>query len=365
MRKQTVNKGVIVFFFSNTIVGGAEVNVLKIATELKNNNYTIHLLVFEDNGPLMKNVPKFYDSFEIIGRFEKSPFKSILKFIKFLNKTTPTYISCFGLRVDLFVRCIKLFTFRKYCIIGNIRGNENWRNKIHIILDRVTSFLVFKWVSNSVAGMKVFIKREKIPPNKIEVIYNFIDYDRNNRIILRSEIDIFKIGVLANYKKSKGHFNLIEISKIFNNLNFEHKFICAGYDYTNGLFNKHILKNKMEKNFELKGFIDDKNKFFNEIDIMLLPSYMEGLPTSIIEGMAYGIPVIASNVDGLPEVIIDDYNGLLAEPDDISLFVSNLIKLKNYNLRIKYTDNGYLILDKLFNKEINMLKWKKLFNPKF
>ena len=161
MRNQS-SKNVVVFFFSNTFVGGAEVNILKIASELKNNNFIVHLLVLEDNGPLLKNIPKFYDSFEVIGRYEKTPIKSLMKFISFSKKHAPSYISCFGLRVDFFVRIIKLLTFGKYKIIGNIRASEKWRNKLHSALDRYTSFLVSRWISNSNAGMNVFIKREKI-----------------------------------------------------------------------------------------------------------------------------------------------------------------------------------------------------------
>ena len=361
MQKSMNKKNVIVFFFSNTFVGGAEVNILKIATELKINNYIIHLLVLEDNGPLLYNIPKFYDSFEVIGRYEKSPLSSFLKFIYFIKKRQPSYISCFGLRVDIFVRFVKLFTFANYSIIGNIRASENWRSKFHSVIDRYTSFLVSKWVSNSIAGMNIFINREKISKNKIDVIYNFIEYDIKNRISLKLEIDILKIGVLANYKKSKGHYNLIKISKILNYRNIKHKFICAGHDYTNGKFKASIIENNLSENFELKGFIENKSQFFNEIDISFLPSYIEGLPTSVLEAMAFGIPIIASNVDGLPEVISNEYNGLISEPDDINLFVNNLIKIKSFDLRTRFSDNSFNILNKLFNKQYNMLNWIEIF----
>jgi glycosyltransferase involved in cell wall biosynthesis len=361
MSNKSVNNKVVVFFFSNTIVGGAETNILKIAYELKQNNFKIHLLVLENNGPLLNNVPKFYDSFEVIGRYEKSPLISIYKFLFFLKKNSPSYISTFGLRVDIFVRLIKLFFFKKYKIVGNIRASENWRNNIHVAIDKYTSFMVNKWVSNSRAGMNVFINREKISPDKISIIYNFIDYNLNDKIKLIPNIDILRIGILANYKKSKGHYNLIDISASLTRSQIKHKFICAGQDYTNGKLKKLIYENSLNEFFELQGFIEDKNKFFNEIDVLFLPSYMEGLPTSVIEAMAFGIPVIASNIDGIPEVIKNDYNGLLADPNDLNLFVNNLIKIKSIDLRIKYTNNGFFILNKYFNKERNVSQWIEIF----
>jgi glycosyltransferase involved in cell wall biosynthesis len=61
-------------------------------------------------------------------------------------------------------------------------------------------------------------------------------------------------------------------------------------------------------------FGKEKVRFLQQADVFLFPSYHEGLPYSILESLAAGTPVIASNVGGIPDAVIDGIHGLLIEP---------------------------------------------------
>ena len=358
--KQDTN---LLFFFSNTLVGGAETNILKISKELFLRGFKIHFAVLEDNGPLFTLFnDEFHESFTVLNIGVKSIIKSSVIFNKLINDYNIKYVSCFGLRVDLFVRAQKLVFFNsRYKIISNIRASENWRNPFHSLIDRLTSGLVHQWVSNSRAGKNTFIKREGIDANKIDVIYNFIDeIPGNNRNV--KEISHLRIGVLANYKKSKGHYNLINISQLLSSKSIAHQFICAGYDYTNGDLQNTIICSGREDYIKLIGYIKDKNNFFNSIDVLFLPSFIEGLPTSVIEAMAFGIPVVSSNVDGLPEVIINDYNGYICDPMDFSAFTEYLCSIKSIDVQQKFIDNSNKVLKEMFNKDKNVSQWVDIFS---
>ncbi len=353
----------ILFFFSNTLVGGAETNILKISKELHDRGFTIHFAVLEDNGPLLDNFEKsVYKSFSVIEKTKFNTFSQILLLNKIIIKNRIDYVSCFGLRVDLLVRIHKFIFFNsKHKIVSNIRASENWRKSVHALLDRITSSMVDQWVSNSIAGKKAFVLREKINPDKIRVIYNFIDIDesfsKNNE-----PIDKLKIGVLANYKQSKGHFNLIEISKLLSKKHIDHEFICAGYDYTNGNFLSKITDAKVKENFNLIGYISDKRSFFEKIDVLFLPSFIEGLPTSILEAMSYNIPIVCSDVDGLPEAIVNNKNGYICSPSDLDSFAHYLDLIRNVEIRKEFVGNGIRVLNEMFNKEKNMTLWVDVFS---
>ena len=72
----------------------------------------------------------------------------------------------------------------------------------------------------------------------------------------------------------------------------------------------------LNKHIESHGWVNGevKKKMICECDIFILPSYVEGLPVSILEAMAGGKPIIATNVGGIPSIVINDYNGWLIDP---------------------------------------------------
>ena len=71
----------------------------------------------------------------------------------------------------------------------------------------------------------------------------------------------------------------------------------------------------------------EKVRFLQQADVFLFPSYHEGLPYSILESLAAGTPVIASNVGGIPDAVIDGIHGLLIEPRDPRQIVEAIRKL--------------------------------------
>lgn len=82
---------------------------------------------------------------------------------------------------------------------------------------------------------------------------------------------------------------------------------------------------------------DKKEALLEDADAFVLPSYNEGLPMSVLEAMAYQVPVVTTNVGGIPELISDDTNGLMIDPGDQEALTKALIKLgedADYSLSI-------------------------------
>jgi glycosyltransferase involved in cell wall biosynthesis len=89
-----------------------------------------------------------------------------------------------------------------------------------------------------------------------------------------------------------------------------------------------------------KGFVDNARSQLSTFDIFLLPSRSEGLPYAILEAGAVELPVIATNVGGIPEIIVDEKNGLLVKKENASQLVQAMIRLMdNKELREKLGTN--------------------------
>lgn len=108
------------------------------------------------------------------------------------------------------------------------------------------------------------------------------------------------------------------------------KFYLCGDGDIEGI-NNEIDKLNISKWIAHVGWIDsnEKQEIYKNIAINVLPSYNEGLPMSILETMAYGIPSITTNIASIPEVVVDGVNGFLINPGDIDALSDKLKILLN------------------------------------
>jgi glycosyltransferase involved in cell wall biosynthesis len=254
----------LLFFFSTTKIGGAETNIVKITNGLSDIGYRVFWAAIEDNGPLL-SLPNSSESFTEIGDPMKNPISAYKKYKKLIRENEIQIVSAFGLRVELFVRLLSKRINSNIKVVSNIRSSDSWRKWFHSRLDRFTAKSVDIWVSNSFAAVQVFALREKLDVKKTVVIYNFVEFE--NIIRTFDDLQSIKIGVLANYCKAKGHFNLIKLSEELVKRNMSFEFICAGHDYTDGELNDEIEKANLTNNIRLVGHVTDKTEFFNQIDV--------------------------------------------------------------------------------------------------
>ena len=156
---------------------------------------------------------------------------------------------------------------------------------------------------------------------------------------------------LGKLEKRKGIYDLIEAAIGVIKDVPEVKFLLAG----NGEIKKveKICKEKgIGSHVFCLGWADEekKAKLLTEADIMVLPSYREGLPMVILEGMVYRLPVVSTGVGGIPEIIVDGENGFLVRPGDISGLKNSIINLlNNDNLRKKMGEKNRKIVEENFN----------------
>lgn len=118
---------------------------------------------------------------------------------------------------------------------------------------------------------------------------------------------------------SKGFFDLLRAMTIIRNSDKElfkkllWRFVGKITDEEK--FMRFLNAHKLKDNTEVVGQVphDDVAKYMKRADFFILPSWSEGMPVALLEAMACGLPVIATNVGGIPEIVNED-TGVLVEP---------------------------------------------------
>jgi glycosyltransferase involved in cell wall biosynthesis len=219
----------------------------------------------------------------------------------------------------------------------SLKGSPKWLK----ILDRIVtnSFLVDKMVAVSEATRQFSINHERIKPEKIVTIHNSIDLDRfftvtkksEPLIRLRNELALpdsaFVVLVVARLHTQKGHIFLIKaIPSILRRFSETH-FVFVGEGELRQSLEDQARAAGIEHVVHFIGTRQDIPDLLALSDVFVLPSLWEGMPNSVLEAMAMGTPVVATNVDGTPEVINDFKTGLLVPPENSKALAEAVIAL--------------------------------------
>ena len=122
-----------------------------------------------------------------------------------------------------------------------------------------------------------------------------------------------RIGTIANYRKIKGLEYLIDAADILSDSDLDFELHIVGMD-SDGRLRDYVSKARSASRIRLVGFLERPWTLLSGFDCLVIPSLSEGLPQVAVEALACQVPVVATNVGGLGEVISADHNGLLVSP---------------------------------------------------
>lgn len=151
--------------------------------------------------------------------------------------------------------------------------------------------------------------------NKITVVYNGIDVERFSPKKKKANSDsVLRVLFAGRLSEQKGIPYLIEGALLAKKKGVDFNISLAGEGDLERAIVEKINENELGDCVSLLGFRKDISQLLCDHDVLLLPSLFEGFPVIILESLASGTPVIASKVNGIPEIINDKINGLLLEP---------------------------------------------------
>ena len=187
------------------------------------------------------------------------------------------------------------------------------------------------------------------------VVNNIINHADSPQPIsddLNKPLILYYLGRLT---EMKGVSDLLDAIKIVIQSNVTVRLIIGGDGDQRSFIEKKIRDLGLENIVDYRGPLnfDECRKVINESDVMVLPSYAEGLPISILEAFEFSRPVITTGVGGIPDLVKDGFNGLIVNPGDIE-DISKAIKFyeKNRADVKRMGENGKKSLDPYYPESV-------------
>jgi lipopolysaccharide/colanic/teichoic acid biosynthesis glycosyltransferase len=197
------------------------------------------------------------------------------------------------------------------------------------LLGRITSDFMFVSDEDRQTALRERIATEA---SKATTIYNGVDLDAYppkascspDTARLRSNLNIPQaspvVGIVGRVVREKGYFEFAEMARLVSASRSDVYFLVVGdalpsdRDGVVAEFRRRIEAAGLQGRFRFAGFTDRVADYLRVMDIFVLPSYREGFPRSVLEAMSSGLPVVATNIRGCREAIVNGQTGLLVPP---------------------------------------------------
>ena len=200
----------------------------------------------------------------------------------------------------------------------------------------------------------------KSPEAKVEVLYNAVNVHPTNPYNQQSHNVLF----LGRLGKRKGTYDLLEAIKNLDGiLPVDVNFYLCGDGEVEEVKQK-VKEMGIAHRIAHIGWTDGQQKesFMAQSMMNVLPSYNEGLPMTILETMAHGIPNISTSIASIPEVLHDGENGFLITPGDVDTLGKRILQLIDDNqLRIRFSRASYELVKNSFSLAANIGKLREIY----
>lgn len=266
--------------------------------------------------------------------FEFYPFAQLRRFAFVQRKTAeyaPDVLHTYFFWSIMYGRALKLLGRVKVLVENREDQGFNWGAHEYFLLRR-TRFVPDRVICVSEAVRNVVIDKEGLDSSRVLVIHNGLDMQsvRVEPSTMRDKLgfnsDHLVVGMVANFDRPvKGASYLIDAIPAIIQAVPCARFLLVGRGDLRG----RARALGVEPYVTFAGFQSDIHRYYAAMDISVLTSLSEGLSITLLESMMHKLPVVATNVGGNPEVVIDGTTGFLVPPKDVGTFVDKVVCLLN------------------------------------
>jgi glycosyltransferase involved in cell wall biosynthesis len=184
-------------------------------------------------------------------------------------------------------------------------------------------------------GIRSVLLRSGIADESIRVITSAVDLDRFRDLPTRESVraslgyaaEDFVVGTVGHLAGHKGHRIFVAAAGRIASVNPRLRFLIAGRGEEEGALRRQIGDLGLEKVFRLAGFSEEVAGLLPALDLFVFPSLSgEGSPAALKEAMACGLPIAASRISGIGEIVSEGVEGVLVPPGDAQALASAIVR---------------------------------------
>jgi glycosyltransferase involved in cell wall biosynthesis len=305
-------------------VGGAEEMVLTLVRRLPG-RFQPHVCCIGSAGPIGEEIQQTGVPFSVLRLNPgwRRPL-DVLRLRRHLVEIQPAIVHTFLLTASLYGRFAAMLAGVPV-VIGtevNVYAHKRWH---HALAERLLMMGTDRVVASAESVRDYYIEQVHADPKRVEVIYNAVDWSALDTTMPREEVraaigvpaDAHVITIIARLTEQKAHTVLFEAFDSTPSLAAAHLVVVGDGELRHAL-EQHAQQRGLTPRVHFLGARRDLGNLLAATDVFVLPSLWEGLPLSLVLAMGAGIPVVATRVAGIPEIVRDGQTGLLVDPGRIA-----------------------------------------------
>lgn len=322
----------ICYLIDNLDVAGTEQHLLRLVRGLDQTAFQPVLVLLDGSGARSQRLePAECPVHRLQVKSFRSPaiLSSILKFARFLKRENVDILEMYFPDSTLF----GALSGRLAGVPVRLRTRRNagyWMTGSHRWRGRLVSRLVQWTIANNEISRDTVIEQEKASRESVIVIPNGVDTQRFAEAAERRRPEPTgpaRIGMLANLRPVKRIGDFISAATRLLEQRDDVEFVVAGEGPCREALQQQIKQTPFAGPIRLVGVVEDVPEFLGQLDMLVVCSESEGLSNSVLESMAAGLPVVATDVEGNRTLLADGQRGLLWPVGDVTALATAISRL--------------------------------------
>ena len=257
---------------------------------------------------------------------------------------------------------LKIPVINNVCGLGTVFLKKNLVSAIAILLYKITFRFPKKVFFQNTDDLNLFVNRKLVSAHSVDLIPGSgIDLQKFQPFAYKRN-ESFTFLLISRLISDKGVFEYIEAVKKLRISGMDARFQILGAkdpEHQRGIQEKVINKWIEEGTIEYLGTTDEVRHFIEKADCIVLPSYREGAPRTLLEAASSAKPIVATDVPGCHHVVTDQFNGLLCkikDADDLAEKMGTMATMSDRQLE-EFGNNGRKKVEREYNENVVIEKY--------